>query len=178
MEAIIGMVGVVIGMALQYGIQWHLGKRQRQWALEDRKAQYETAVNDDVRRNRYERLKQKMDIVSEQVGRKSAYLTYLEAQERDYPTINQEEAKELREKIVNSEGVSFAMLSAIGSEELRQLHNQFNWAFYELFQSDWDPDGAAKAGKAEDALTKRMDAMLDETLAVPCKAGKNWGEMG
>ena len=170
MEAVIGIVGVVIGMALQYGIQWHLGKRQRQWALEDSKAQYERAMNDDVRRNRYQRLRQKIDIVSEQVGRKSAYLTYLATNELDeYPAINQEEAKGLRERIVNSEGASLAMLSAIGSEELHQLHNKFNLAFYELFHGGWHPDGAAKAGKAEDALTKRMDAMLDETLADPLR---------
>jgi hypothetical protein len=164
MNAIIGLLGVVVGAGLTYAIQWHLGKRQRQWAVEDSRTQYEKSIADDVRKNRYERLRKKMDVLSEQLGRKSAYLDYLESGELEYPTIAKEEAHALKGSILSCEGLVFSALSAIGSEELRQLHREFNSAFYELLQGGWDQRNSVKASKAEDALAKRMEEMLDETL--------------
>jgi len=159
--ATIGLAGVLLGSGLTFAVQWW----QHQWAVKDSQTQYERSIKDDVRRNRYERLKQKIDIISEQVGRKAAYLMYSVGSEIGSYSISEEQAKQLRAEILSSEGRVGQTLTSIGLEEVRKLHRQMNINFYDILENGFKLELSQKASQAAEALNKRMEALLDETLA-------------
>jgi len=164
MTAIIGFAGVVVGSALTYLIQWLMIKRQRLWSIEDSKAQYQRAIENEMRQQRYERLREKVNVISSQVGLKITFLVHIEDYELEVSrTVTEEQRHEVLKQIEAREGEIQSALMATGSEELRQLHSTLNQYFYAAIGYP-HPDKLNKAWEAAQAVHRKMEELLDETL--------------
>ena len=163
--AVIGFAGVVVGSGLTYLLQWLMAKRQRLWAVEDSRVQHQRTIENEVRQRRYERLRQKVDIISSQVGLKVTFLMHIEAHELgESHTITKEQRTEVLKRIEEQEGEVQSALMATGSEKLHQLHQTLNQHFYTTIEYP-HPDELNKAWEAARAVHRKIEALLDEALS-------------
>ncbi len=163
MIAIIGFAGVVVGSALTYLIQWLMIKRQRSWSIEDSEVQHQRALKNEMRRQRYERLKDKVNVISSQIGLKTTLLMDIENSNLTEHTITKEQRTEIIKRIEVNEGEVQSALMATGSEELLKLHGTLNGHFYSTCEG-FDPKELDKAWKAAQAVHRKMEELLDEIL--------------
>jgi hypothetical protein len=162
--ATMGFAGMVVGSALTYLIQWLMVKRQRLWVIEDSKVQHQRAIENEMRQRRYERLRQKVNVISSQVGLKITFLTQAENYELELSrTVTKEQRTEVLKQIETQEGEVQSALMATGSEELLKLHQALNSHFYSAIGYPY-PNELNKAWEAAQAVHKKMEALLDEAL--------------
>src|SRR3972149_406397 len=117
--AIVGIGGVIIGSILTLLTQWVIAKRQRSWS-----------IGDQMKQKRYERLLNKVNTISEQIGLKTTILMDIESTEMGESTISNEHRGNILKQIENREGEVQSALMATGSEELRKLFNTLNKYYY------------------------------------------------
>ena len=161
--ATMGFAGVVVGSALTYLIQWLMVKRQRSWVIEDSKVQHQRAIENEMRQQRYERLRQKVNVISLQVGVKTTALMDIEAYELGEPRLTKEQRGDVFKKVDAQEGEVQSALMAIGSEELLELHRSLNGHFYSA-RENLDLKEVNQAWGAAQAVHRKMEALLDEAL--------------
>jgi len=164
LTALTGFAGVIVGSVITYLTQWFIVRRQRQWTIEDNKVQHQRAVENEMRQRRYERLKQKVDVISSQVGLKITLLGHVVAYEiGESSAITKEERAELSKRIEAKEGEVDSTLMATASEELLKLHRTLNSHFYSATET-LDSDQLNKAWEAAQAVHRKMETLLDEAL--------------
>ena len=150
--AIVGIGGVIIGSILTLLTQWVIAKRQRSWS-----------IGDQMKQKRYERLLNKVNTISEQIGLKTTILMDIESTEMGESTISNEHRGNILKQIENREGEVQSALMATGSEELRKLFNTLNKYYYSTLAYH-DLTELNKAWDTAQAVHRKMEELLDETL--------------
>ncbi|MHB8105515.1 MAG: hypothetical protein ACYDG5_08300 [Dehalococcoidales bacterium] len=161
--AIVGIGGVVIGSALTFLMQWLLAKRQRSWQISDNDNEHQRAIYDQMRLRRYDRLKDQVNIISEQIGQKVIVILDLQNYLFDENRIDNDQFRDIQRKMESREGEVLSAIMATGSEELHKLYLTLDEHFSTATKNA-DMVESEKTLKAARVVHRKMEELLDETL--------------
>jgi hypothetical protein len=149
--------GVIVGAILTFLSQWFIAIRQRSWDIDNQ-----------MRQKRYERLKDRTNVLTQQIGLKMTLLLNMGNHMFDEQEMNNEEHKRIDNKIDAREGEVHSALMALGSEKLHKMYLEFN-TYYHNTNSNQEYKELQRAWGIAESMHQEMEWLLDEALVKNTK---------